>query len=487
MQGQSVLPLNNDYWLSYENDAVSRDISCYTLIRPFIFDTCKEKVDEKIIFSGYDVKLHKRYVGKKLLDESFVKYDTAGVQIYADPLFDFAVSREINTDENYTTNTRGIKVWGSIKENLFFETTVYENQATFLPYLYERFKATNTVAGQGRARPLNSGFDYGLASGKIAWVASKRFILSVGTDKMFIGNGYRSLLLTDNAFNYPYALYTLSLGKFRYTQSLLVLMGDSIPKTSFGVWERKLSSMHILSFLASQDIQLSIFENTIYYYPNKRTNIDFAWESINPIIFVNTASQNEKSSSMLALDLKVNIFNTLTCYGQLAASNIKDEGFKAANTGWQGGAKYYNAFTLKNLVLQFEYNQAGNDFGQKQDTVLNFTHHMQPLTHAWGNNFSENIIIGSYRYKRIFINAQYNWGSYGVKNPGKKEIKVLPGQSAYNDLKYLTFSVSYVLNSYTNRRLELGVMKREASYKNRSELLFYFTFKTNLINKYYDF
>lgn len=487
IHGQSILPLNNDYWLGLENAAVSNNQASYTFIRPFVFDTCKENIDEKVLFAGDDVKCHKHYTWKKLFDESIVKYDTSGVRIYVDPLFDFALSREINTNENYTTNTRGVRVWGSIGAQLFFETTVYENQATFLPYLYERFKATNAVAGQGRARKYDTGFDYGLASGRISWFASKRLLFSVGTDKMFIGNGYRSLLLTDNALNYPYALYTLSLGKFKYTQSLMVLMGDSIPKNPFGVWERKLSSMHILSFLASQDIQLSVFESNIYYYPNKRSNIDFAWEAVNPVMFVNTASQSKKSSSLLAFDLKVNIFNTLTCYGQLAACNIKDDGFKATNTGWQGGIKYYNAFTLRNLVLQYEHNKAGNEFGLNQDTVLNYTHHMQPLAHAWGNNFSENIIIGAYRYKRIFVNAQYNWGSYGSINPGKKEIKVLPGQSAYNDLKYLTFSLSYVLNPYTNRRLEFGVMKREASYQNRSDLLFYFTFKTNLINKYYDF
>ncbi|HEY9123079.1 MAG TPA: hypothetical protein VIO15_01985 [Bacteroidales bacterium] len=487
MQGQAVLPLNNDYWLSYENGAVSNNQTSYTFIRPFVFDTCKKDIDEKVLFSGYDAKPHKRYAGKKLFDESIVKYDTVGVKIYADPLFDFALSREINTNENYTTNTRGVRVWGNVNSSLFFEANVYESQATFLPYLYERFKATNAVSGQGRARKYDTGFDYGLASGRIAWFVSKKLLFSIGTDKMFVGNGYRSLLLTDNAFNYPYALYTLSVGKFKYTQSLLVLMGDSIPKTSFGVWERKLSSMHILSFLASQDIHLSVFEYNIYHYPNKRSNIDFAWEAVNPVMFVNTASQNEKSSSLLTFDMKVNIFNTLTCYGQLAASNIKDNGFKAANTGWQGGVKYYNAFTLRNLVLQYEHNKAGNKLGLNEDTLLNYTHHMQSLAHAWGNNFSENIIIAAYRHKRIFVNALYNWGSYGNKNYGEKEIKVLPGQSAYNDLKYFTLSLSYVLNPYTNRRLELGIMKREASYQNRSNLFFYFTFKTNLINKYYDF
>ena len=43
-----------------------------------------------------------------------------------------------------------------------------------------------------------------MASGYISFMPHRAVNLQFGTGKHFIGEGYRSLLLSDNSFNYPY-------------------------------------------------------------------------------------------------------------------------------------------------------------------------------------------------------------------------------------------------------------------------------------------
>lgn len=56
-----------------------------------------------------------------------------------------------------------------------------------------------------------------MASGYVSYSSNKHFNFQVGHGKHFVGDGYRSLLLSDNALNYPYARITSTFGKLQYT------------------------------------------------------------------------------------------------------------------------------------------------------------------------------------------------------------------------------------------------------------------------------
>ena len=85
-------------------------------------------------------------------------------------------------------------------------------------YLDAKIRKTKVVPGQGYARDFKeTGFDYSMAAGYVGIKPSKHFLVQFGHGKHFIGDGYRSLLLSDNAFNYPFLRIQTSFWKVQYT------------------------------------------------------------------------------------------------------------------------------------------------------------------------------------------------------------------------------------------------------------------------------
>ena len=74
------------------------------------------------------------------------------------------------------------------------------------------------------------------------------------------------------------------------------------------------------------------------------------------------------------------------------------------NRGWwgnkwaiQAGAKYIDAFNIKNLDLQVETNRVRPFTYSHDDSIANYTHYNQPLAHPVGANFQEWIGIARYQ------------------------------------------------------------------------------------------
>ncbi|WP_227805788.1 hypothetical protein [Algibacter lectus] len=78
------------------------------------------------------------------------------------------------------------------------------------------------------------------------------------------------------------------------------------------------------------------------------------------------------------------------------------------------GVKYFNAFKVENLLLQFEYNRIRPYTYSHNTIATNYGHNNQSMAHLWGANFSEAIFIGRYHYKRWFADAKLIFGVRGL-------------------------------------------------------------------------
>jgi hypothetical protein len=74
-----------------------------------------------------------------------------------------------------------------------------------------------------------------------------------------------------------------------------------------------------------------------------------------------------------------------------------NRGWWANKFAWQLGAKYIDAFNVKNLDLQLEANRVRPFTYSHRDSVANYTHYNQPLAHPLGANFQE--VIGMARFQ----------------------------------------------------------------------------------------
>jgi hypothetical protein len=79
----------------------------------------------------------------------------------------------------------------------------------------------------------------------------------------------------------------------------------------------------------------------------------------------------------------------------------------------QLGVKYFDAFNVENLFLQFEYNCARPYTFAHKSPILNYGNYSQPLGHLWGANFWEAIAIGRYKKDRWSGHAKITLGKKG--------------------------------------------------------------------------
>ena len=74
--------------------------------------------------------------------------------------------------------------------------------------------------------------------------------------------------------------------------------------------------------------------------------------------------------------------------------------------GYQIGAKYFNAFTIENLLLQLEYNHIRPYVYSHSTPITNYGHNNQSLGHQWGGNAREVVAIARYFKGRWFGDAK---------------------------------------------------------------------------------
>ncbi|HIA37350.1 MAG TPA: hypothetical protein EYN89_11620 [Flavobacteriales bacterium] len=210
--------LNRSHDLLLSQTLSSTDTNAHTSFKPCF----EEIVKRETLGSPHDKR--RSLIYRKLKEEHLFIVDTAGFYLTIDPVFCLELGADKKDTSNFGDmtqlfkNTRGILIRGSIGEKVSFISSFYENQA-FLPNYLSDFGAKyDVIPGQGRFKRFkDSGFDYAMASGLISLNLTKFMNVQFGTGKNFIGDGYRSLAISDNAFNYPYLKVTTTFWKFRYT------------------------------------------------------------------------------------------------------------------------------------------------------------------------------------------------------------------------------------------------------------------------------
>ena len=150
--------------------------------------------------------------------------------------------------------------------------------------------------------------------------------------------------------------------------------------------------------------------------------------------------------------------------------------------GYQLGVKYFDAFKLKNLMLQAEVNSVtegsyNSPFGTNSNQ--SFSHYNQNLafTPGYGN---ELVLLGDYKFKRAFLNAKLNLQSLTVNNY----------EFYQNTITRL--QIGYTINPAYNFNVSLGYTYRYQDFlgfnaSNNKTTLVSVSLKTNLYNTYYDF
>lgn len=316
------------------------------------------------------------------------------------PVFQMGVSKESEEGSNdqLFINTKGLAVRGLIANRIGFSAYMTDNQERAPLFVQERIIGYNAVPGNGFYKTYKkTATDYIDARGSINFTAAKYLDFQFGYDKNFIGNGYRSLFLSDFSNSYLFLKINTRIWKFNYMNLFTELVPQTIDINAGNkTLDKKYVSMHHLSMDVAKWLNIGIFEGVVF---GRRNHFEFSY--LNPVIFLRLAEQQEGSSdnAFVGFDLKANIAKRVQLYGQLLLDELKvgelssGKGWWANKFGIQAGAKYINAFGVKNLDLQGELNMVRPFTYTHFDSLANYTHYNQPMAHPLGANFMEAIGI----------------------------------------------------------------------------------------------
>ncbi|PJA08895.1 MAG: hypothetical protein COX70_02750 [Flavobacteriales bacterium CG_4_10_14_0_2_um_filter_32_8] len=504
---QQNLPLNREFNLVNQKVFNAFGNNVHTSFQPInqsfvrldsIFGISKS---EKNIYLANISKTEKKprnffkWMYRSAFYENFMVVDTGNFYLTIDPLLNIEVGKDdysgnfnpkldnantTITDYTLSKNTRGVIVRGNVGEKFSFETSFYENQMTLPSYLSDYADAKGVVQGQGRWKKFKTnGYDFASSSANISYSPAKFINFQLGSGKNFVGDGYRSLLLSDFSFNYPYLKITTTFGKknkFQYTKlnaSLSSITRREEGSTAEQLFVRKSMSVHYLSWLAAKWLNIGLFESTLWKTEDSTGTLPYQFQQLNPIIGVNTITTitDDANHSNIGLNMKIKLPFKLVLYNQLVYDGNQYE----KTSGYQVGMKY---FEIKNLTLQAEYNRMINQYNTTFEPQLEqFTNYNESLTHPFGDNFTEIVGIINYKYKRLFFEFK---GILAERMNLTTPIKTTVFQS----------HIGYLINPKNNMSLTLGIKERfdkqNGNIYNGVDY-FYVGFSTNLRNLYDDF
>jgi len=525
------LLLGKNYSSNFNHLVYHDNANYHTSFKPIIKSDLKFNIDS--ILKNKNNSDYPNWFLKKLFSEHFIILKGDDYRVVASPILNLSSGKELNEDKNTFTNTRGFLIEGDLGNKISFSSLFAENQSIFPNYLDAFIRKNRVVPGQGYARDFKeTGFDYAMSSGYVSCRANKMFAVQFGHGKHFIGDGYRSLLLSDNTFNYPYLRIQTTFWKVQYTnlytefQDINYFLNNGLDNYDQMGYAKKYMSSHYLSINATKKLNISLFESVIWRMNHAPGSSGFDVNYLNPIAMLRPLeySINSPDNVLVGLSAKYKLPFSSYVYGQLVLDEFsltdlrQNNGFWANKFGYQLGFKMFNVLGVEDLTLQTEYNFVRPYAYAHHNPQQNYAHYNQSLAHPLGANFSEFLIITNYKWKRWEFDGKLIFAKYGSQFKGDKTsygndlymstgnfadesgfqnvgigrpsdfgIEMYQGNLTTVSLK--NFNIAYVVNPRTNLKVNLGITLRdfESEETEMQTKFINFGIKSDLFNHYYDF
>ena len=521
---QKVLPFTHQNYALFDKNINEIGIETHTSVKPY---TANE-VSYFFNLDTYNKSLFKNktsWWGRKFWNENMVEIHDEDFSLILNPIADVRLGKDTQSDLNYTyQNTRGINVVGTIGKQVSFSATIFENQGRFADYYNQYAESIKPsggnpamIPGIGIAKEFDSqAYDFMSADANISYTPSKFFNFQMGYGRNFIGDGYRSLLMSDGASPYPYFKINTTFWKLKYTNIYTSLKDVNDYATLEKTYGSKYIASHYLSLNLTKRLNIGLFESVVWANTNNR---GFDANFIVPIIFYRSVEFNSASktgNALMGATAKYKFTNKIYAYGQFILDEFSINDMTKMNQSWKNkngyqlGFKYFDAFSVKNLTLQAEYNQIRPYVYSHSSPLTNYGHNNQSIGHNWGANFRELIGIARYTYNRWFAEGKLIFGERGLDknnlNYGGNiyldydenrpyDTSVAVAQGAKITQLNAELQIGYIINPSANLKLFTHLMYRNLSSDyslatlNQTPTTTWFSvgLRSDLFNWYFDY
>ena len=486
-------PYSYQFYQKLNSDVYSTGTREHTAMKPFfVDDTLLKRNFDSLMNLGNDGKPHGLGY-QKLFNEHLVDTKGQNSTFYFDLLPDVGIGRDVSGNLNTNITSIGAQFGGTISNKFYYYFSAYYDSSVLPEYLSTYINQTGIAPGQAAANTYSTyGYDWSYYTASLSYTPIKYLNITLGHDKTFIGDGYRSELMSDYASPYPFLKLTGTLGNVRY-MALYAYMDDPVAASNSvaNVERKKFAVFHYLDWNISNRVSLGFFDAIISYTVDDNGHprpFDFSY--LTPITFLRPleASNGSPDNSMIGATGKYKISDHVTAYtANLRSTNFNRLNFlpmmavRGTNTAGSSGSAVRILFGAKGLNYLAEYNTAKPYTYSERSYIENYSDNGEPLAHPWGANFREWVGLMNYSYKRFDFSGEADFGRYGLDenglnwgknifelytNPARavdgadQSVGNYTGQGLTTNLVYLEGKVAYVLNPKYNLRIELGGIYR---------------------------
>lgn len=500
-----------DFYQKLSPDLYSTQTRLHTSLKPFF-------ADDSLVKHTYDSLMHygsgnqHNRLYQKIFNGHLIDLQTTNATFYSDLLPDLGIGRDLSGNKTTWIRSLGVQMGGTVGSKFYYNVSKYVNNAAFPDYLANYINRVGVIPGQALAR-LNGNDRYGWTETQviISYTPIKYLNIAAGHDKNFIGDGYRSMLLSDYASPYFFFKLTGTLGDVRY-MAMWTDMNDPASTSPYHIDRRKFGVFHYLDWNVSNRLSLGFFDNVIGFFTDDNgVKRPFDFNYINPVIFMKPInnSSDDPDKSLLGFTGKYKMSNGITFYGQFALNEFHSKDFFSSNGavdnkyGWQLGVRGANLFKIKKLNYLVETNTARPYTYEARSAIENYSDNGESLAHPLGANFREWLGILNYTAGRFEMRLQFDYAYYGLDMNGLNygnnifELYTSPaqpfgnytGQGLRTNLNYAEPKLSYLINPATNLRLELGGIYRYERNSLEQNKVTWLTFglRSSFRNIYQDF
>ncbi|WP_156522565.1 hypothetical protein [Arachidicoccus ginsenosidimutans] len=450
---------------------------------------------------------------KRLLNSNWLQWSGKNYAVTANPILEGTIGKSNDKDGSLFNGGIGANIQGVFFDNkLSFGFEGYRAVNEFPQYIDEYIAQNdNAVPGEKRVHADSKGrYNYTHIDGYLSYMPSEHISITTGYGKLFVGDGYRSLLWSDNADSYPYL--RLKAAYWRLTYNVVYSRLNNPDQLSNGADQGKYSVFHYLGANVGKHLQLGFFENLIWLAKDSNYHRGFDVQYLNPlpVLWPLNFSLGSGDNEFMGFTGKYNLKSGYI-YGQFGFDDLNlGQTFKHKKQHinnkyfFQIGTWQHNIFHVEGLDWRLEWNGVRPyTYGHRDPVGQNYTTNHQPIADPFGANFHEFVSIFNYTKGRwygvlqdmftlrgenpglTYNNGEDLWGGEaGVPTLGSQTLQGVVHRYFINQL-----SLGYLINPRNRLSIEgnVGYFVHSAKdFSKNSEFNFSIGIKTNLFNHYYD-
>lgn len=451
-------------------------------------------------------KLRYSNVGHYVYQRELIQLVRKEGALWVSPILDIQAGAERgDTSMRQYLNVRGVRIEGSMKNNVFFSSSFYENQA-ILPYYVQQYvnnhgefypnmtdstyaQVNAVIPGGARTKPFKTnGFDYAYATGMVQWQMLKNLAVSVGNSPFFIGSGYRSVIYSDNSLPTMNFRINYSLGK-KWNFQFIRMQGLNMLRIPFAangeaLYERKAFSIGSIYYQPTKHLRIGLIECGVWTRGDsiQKQAVEGAFYIPLPGASALQEGINGKSYGYLALDFNWRVWNLLV-YGQYGRNP-----YAKSSDVIQVGTRYW-PFKSHHYLVQLEYNHTSSNAYKAANPRINYSNFNLPIGHPMAAGVDEIVLRLRAEWNHLFVSSSTNYyisqsDNYRQLLPVYEVISGNNQQVFYQNLELgYSFNHGYGLEIFGSAKLRMV----NNPLQNGQSYWFNLGIRTALNNHYFDF